>query len=133
MKVLVIIPAYNEELNIKKVVSNLIDHYPQYNYVVVNDGSADSILSFIGALPDTHLLRFLNAENGHERKHERCIDALVLLIMERAEERQIEWNLRHQHADTEPVEVAFLVVCLLCALHEEKPEDRESDSSYGQL
>ena len=37
-----IIPAYNEELNIKKVVSNLIDHYPQYNYVVVNDGSADS-------------------------------------------------------------------------------------------
>ena len=42
MKVLVIIPAYNEELNIKKVVSNLIDHYPQYNYVVVNDGSADS-------------------------------------------------------------------------------------------
>ena len=33
---------YNEELNIKKVVSNLIDHYPQYNYVVVNDGSADS-------------------------------------------------------------------------------------------
>ena len=41
MKVLVIIPAYNEELNIKKVVSNLIDHYPQYNYVVVNDGSGD--------------------------------------------------------------------------------------------
>ena len=39
MKVLVIIPAYNEELNIKKVVSNLIDHYPQYNYVVVNDSS----------------------------------------------------------------------------------------------
>lgn len=23
-------------------MSNLIDHYPQYNYVVVNDGSADS-------------------------------------------------------------------------------------------
>ena len=28
MKVFVIIPAYNEELNIKKVVSNLIDQYP---------------------------------------------------------------------------------------------------------
>ena len=37
MKVLVIIPAYNEELNIKKVVSNLIDHYPQYNYVVAKE------------------------------------------------------------------------------------------------
>ena len=41
MRVLVIIPAYNEELNIKRVVSNLRDHYPQYDYVVVNDGSAD--------------------------------------------------------------------------------------------
>lgn len=42
MRVLVIIPAYNEELNIKRVVSNLRDKYPQYDYVVVNDGSADS-------------------------------------------------------------------------------------------
>ena len=42
MKVLVVIPAYNEELNIKKVVSNLRDQYPQYDYVVVNDGSADN-------------------------------------------------------------------------------------------
>ena len=31
MRVLVIIPAYNEELNIKRVVSNLRDHYPQYD------------------------------------------------------------------------------------------------------
>ena len=42
MKVLVVIPAYNEELNIKKVVSNLRDQYPQYDYVVVNDGSDDN-------------------------------------------------------------------------------------------
>ena len=42
MRVLVIIPAYNEELNIKRVVSNLRDKYPQYDYVLVNDGSADS-------------------------------------------------------------------------------------------
>ena len=42
MKILVIIPAYNEELNIERVVDNLIKNYPQYDYIVVNDGSKDS-------------------------------------------------------------------------------------------
>ena len=37
-EVLIIIPAYNEQDNIKRVVDNLIENYPQYNYVVVNDG-----------------------------------------------------------------------------------------------
>lgn len=41
MKVLVIIPAYNEEKSIKRVVDNLIQNYPEYDYVVVNDGSRD--------------------------------------------------------------------------------------------
>lgn len=40
-EVLVIIPAYNEQDNIKRVVDNLIENYPQYDYVVVNDGSSD--------------------------------------------------------------------------------------------
>ena len=39
--VLVIIPAYNEQDNIKRVVDNLTQNYPQYDYVVVNDGSKD--------------------------------------------------------------------------------------------
>lgn len=42
MKILVIIPAYNEALNIERVVENLIHNYPQYDYVIVNDGSKDS-------------------------------------------------------------------------------------------
>jgi glycosyltransferase involved in cell wall biosynthesis len=41
MKVLIIIPAYNEQDNIEKVVNNLIENYPQYDYLVVNDGSKD--------------------------------------------------------------------------------------------
>lgn len=41
-KVLIIIPAYNEADNIEKVVDNLILNYPQYDYVVVNDGSSDT-------------------------------------------------------------------------------------------
>lgn len=42
MKILIMIPAYNEELNIERVVTNLIDNYPQYDYVVINDGSKDN-------------------------------------------------------------------------------------------
>ena len=41
-KVLLIIPAYNEEKNIEKVVDNIIQNYPQYDYVVINDGSLDA-------------------------------------------------------------------------------------------
>ena len=42
MKCLVIIPAYNEQDNIVRVVENLKSNYPQYDYVIINDGSADS-------------------------------------------------------------------------------------------
>lgn len=41
MKVLIIIPAYNEQDNIERVVDNLIENYPEYDYIVVNDGSRD--------------------------------------------------------------------------------------------
>ena len=48
MKVLVIIPAYNEELNIKNTVDNLkkVIKKSKYNidYVVINDGSTDNTL-----------------------------------------------------------------------------------------
>lgn len=41
MKCLIIIPAYNEAESIEQVVDRLICDYPQYDYVVVNDGSKD--------------------------------------------------------------------------------------------
>ena len=41
MKLLVIIPAYNESGSIERVVNCIRDEYPQYDYVVVNDGSVD--------------------------------------------------------------------------------------------
>lgn len=41
MKTLVIIPAYNEEENIIRVVNRLTSEYPQYDYVIINDGSKD--------------------------------------------------------------------------------------------
>ncbi len=42
MKILIIIPAYNEEESIEKVVDNLTENFPQYDYLVVNDCSTDS-------------------------------------------------------------------------------------------
>ena len=41
MKVLVVIPAYNESENIVRVVNELRDNFSQYDYVVVNDGNRD--------------------------------------------------------------------------------------------
>lgn len=41
MKTLIIIPAFNEEANIEKVVDKIITEFPQYDYLVVNDGSTD--------------------------------------------------------------------------------------------
>ena len=38
---LIIIPAYNEEKSIMRVVNHVINDYPQYDYIVVNDGSSD--------------------------------------------------------------------------------------------
>ncbi|MCR5624750.1 MAG: glycosyltransferase family 2 protein [Lachnospiraceae bacterium] len=42
MKVLIIIPAYNEGQNIERVVNNLTKNFSEYDYVVVNDGSKDN-------------------------------------------------------------------------------------------
>ncbi len=41
MRLLILIPAYNEEESIATVVDHLISSYPQYDYVVINDGSKD--------------------------------------------------------------------------------------------
>lgn len=39
MKILIIIPAYNEEKSIKKVMDSIIDTH--YDYIIINDGSTD--------------------------------------------------------------------------------------------
>lgn len=45
VRILAIIPAYNESENIVQVVDKLVLEYPQYDYVVVNDGSSDNTAS----------------------------------------------------------------------------------------
>lgn len=41
MKVLVIVPAYNEEKNLKRVIDHLQKVCPQFDYIIINDGSTD--------------------------------------------------------------------------------------------
>ena len=45
VKVLIIIPAYNEAENIHQVIEHLMLQAPQYDYLIVNDGSTDKTLS----------------------------------------------------------------------------------------
>lgn len=47
MKTLVVIPAYNEALNIEKTVHDLEVNAPEEDYVVVNDGSKDNTLEVL--------------------------------------------------------------------------------------
>jgi len=45
MKVLIIIPCYNEEKNIEKTVNELIKN--NYDYIIINDGSTDNSYDII--------------------------------------------------------------------------------------
>ncbi len=48
MRILIVIPAYNEQENIERVVDQLMENYPQYDYLVVNDGSKTEPPPFAG-------------------------------------------------------------------------------------
>lgn len=41
MRLLIVIPAYNEEDNIVPIINDIINNYPEFDYIVVNDGSTD--------------------------------------------------------------------------------------------
>ncbi len=43
-KVLIIVPAFNEEGNITNTVSNIINTVDEYDYVIINDHSSDTTL-----------------------------------------------------------------------------------------
>lgn len=42
MKVLIIVPAYNEGENIERVITKIKEKCPHYDYLIVNDGSRDN-------------------------------------------------------------------------------------------
>lgn len=47
LKTLVVVPAYNEELNIEKTVNDLKKNASDVDYIVVNDGSKDQTLEVL--------------------------------------------------------------------------------------
>lgn len=55
-KILIIIPAYNEGENIVRVTDEIRTGYPQYDYVVVNDGSTDDTVKIC----KEHEIRHIN-------------------------------------------------------------------------
>lgn len=60
MKTLVVIPAYNEALNIEKTVSDIENNAPGVDYVVINDGSKDNTLEVIRNNHYNHIDGFCN-------------------------------------------------------------------------
>jgi glycosyltransferase involved in cell wall biosynthesis len=48
MKTLIIIPAYNEEMNIEGVIADLNKHYSGIDFLVINDGSRDATAKVAG-------------------------------------------------------------------------------------
>ena len=70
MKTLVVIPAYNEALNIEKTVHDLEVNAPDVDYVVVNDGSKDNTVEIANNLKnlttvgDKSIVRVIDKENG---------------------------------------------------------------------
>lgn len=47
LRTLVVVPAYNEALNIEKTVNDILQNAPDVDYVVVNDGSKDNTLEVL--------------------------------------------------------------------------------------
>ena len=43
-QLLVVIPAYNEEMNIRNVIDDLRKYCPEFDYLIINDGSTDDTL-----------------------------------------------------------------------------------------
>lgn len=52
---LVLIPAYNEEQNVGEVLKGLLEHYPQLDILVVNDGSSDRTADIVKSY-NVHLI-----------------------------------------------------------------------------
>ena len=44
MRLLIIIPAYNEQDNLVKVVTKIQECCPQFDYIIINDGSTDNTM-----------------------------------------------------------------------------------------
>ena len=47
MKKLLIIPAFNEAKNLPKLIAEIKEKAPDYDYVIINDGSTDDTKKYV--------------------------------------------------------------------------------------
>jgi glycosyltransferase involved in cell wall biosynthesis len=65
MKVSVILPAYNAMAYLPETMANLLEQtYPNFEVVVVNDGSTDNILEWIATIDDPKIRLITQANKG---------------------------------------------------------------------
>lgn len=74
MKLLIMIPAHNEALNIRQVVQHLQSICPEYDYLIINDGSRDATARICreNRYPVLDLPGEWRTEQRHSRRHVLC-------------------------------------------------------------
>ena len=83
LKTLVVIPAYNEALNIEKTITDLQTNAPQVDYVVINDGSKDNTLEVLEKNGYNYINGFLNqglfgaVQTGFKYAYEKGYDIAI--------------------------------------------------------
>lgn len=83
MKVLLIIPAYNEEENILRVCNEIEKHNKEMDYVVINDGSKDNTLKILQENKINHINLVNNlgiggaVQTGYKYAYEKGYDIAV--------------------------------------------------------
>ncbi|MCI8444823.1 MAG: glycosyltransferase family 2 protein [Bacilli bacterium] len=78
-KALVIIPAYNEALNIEKTVHDIEKHAKQVDYIIINDGSKDDTLAIC------------------KKNHFHCIDSFANLGLFGAVQTGFKYAIDHDY------------------------------------
>ena len=60
LRTLVVIPAYNEALNIEKTVTDIKENAADVDYIIINDGSKDNTLEVIAKNQYNYIDGFCN-------------------------------------------------------------------------
>lgn len=83
MKVLLIIPAYNEEENILNTIKSITDYSQDIDYVVINDGSKDNTLKVLQENNINHINLVHNlgiggaVQTGYKYAHQNNYDIAI--------------------------------------------------------
>ena len=122
MKVVVTIPAYNEERNIGKVIKDIhraLKGWKKYQIVVVDDGSTDktsSIANQLGALVVKHPRNYGLAET-YRTEMKKCLDLQADVIV------HIDADAQYPAEDIPRQILYYFLLCLIKirSIHEDIP------------